>query len=383
MDRIKYICYYSQDTDNVSRKSAPSATSKIDYIIRALNRLDIKVDLVSSAISDDPRFRFAKFGKTSLVNGNSIQYFFSLSPGNCKPIRVLNRLLVKLQLFFWLLLHLKTNETVLVYHSLGYARIINALKKIKKCTVIGEVEELYQNLGTVPAWVPTLENKIVKVYDKYLFPTVMLDNRVNTSGRPSVIIHGIYEPSRKIQNSLFADSKTHVVYAGTLDPLKGGAQAAVNAVAFLPESFHVHILGFGTEKQIDEINKLIAEVRSKGGANVSYEGLLPQARFESFLQSCQIGLSTQTPETAFRDTCFPSKILMYLCNGLNVVSARMPVIESSDVHDLVYYYDSPEPSSIAKAIIAASRQLDLKTPIERIKELDASFISQMSNILIQ
>ena len=61
-----------------------------------------------------------------------------------------------------------------------------------------------------------------------------------------MVIYGTYNVEKQIANK-FDDGKIHCVYAGTFDPRKGG-MSAVNAAKFLDEKYHIHILGFGTEK---------------------------------------------------------------------------------------------------------------------------------------
>lgn len=80
--------------------------------------------------------------------------------------------------------------------------------------------------------------------------------------------------------------------------------------------------------------------------------MLSGEEYIRFIQSCDIGLSTQNPDAAFNATSFPSKILSYLSNGLRVVSIRIPAIEGSDVGDKLFYYDEQTPKQIADAILS-------------------------------
>ena len=49
MDRIKYFCYYDFQDVKKPREGVQAASSKIDYIIEAINRCDIKVDIISKS----------------------------------------------------------------------------------------------------------------------------------------------------------------------------------------------------------------------------------------------------------------------------------------------------------------------------------------------
>ena len=85
-------------------------------------------------------------------------------------------------------------------------------------------------------------------------------------------------------------------------------------------------------------------------AKITYDGLLSGEEYIKFIQSCDIGLSTQNPNGKYNDTSFPSKILSYMANGLRVVSVRIPVVEESGIGKCVCYYDEQTPENIAKAI---------------------------------
>ena len=141
------------------------------------------------------------------------------------------------------------------------------------------------------------------------------------------------------------------MYGGTLDPNKGGAMAAAAAAVFLPKNYHVHICGFGNAA---EIKAVVADVQAKTSATITFEGELKGDDYKRFIQKCHIGLSTQNPQAAFNATSFPSKILMYLSNGLKVVSVRIPAIAQSAIANSLFFYDIQSPKKIADAIINAS-----------------------------
>ena len=179
---------------------------------------------------------------------------------------------------------------------------------------------------------------------------------------------------------IFSDGKIHCVYAGTLDPRKGGAAAAVEAALFLNGDYHIHILGFGNEKEKAEMLNTIDNISKKSKADITYDGLLSGKEYIKFIQSCDIGLSTQNPNAKFNDTSFPSKILSYMASGLRVVSIRIPAIEKSAVGKFMYYYDEQTPENIAKAIksIDFSEEYDSR---KTIGVLDKAFICDLKTML--
>lgn len=222
------------------------------------------------------------------------------------------------------------------------------------------------------------EYEFFKIADGFIFPTELLSEKVNTEKKPEVIIYGTYHIEKELPK-LFSDGKIHCVYAGTLDPRKGGA-AAVEAALFLNGDYHIHILGFGNEKEKAEMLNIIDDISKKTEAKITYDGLLSGDEFTSFIQSCDIGFSTQSPDAAFNSTSFPSKILTYMVNGLRVVSIRIPAIEKSAVGKFMYYYDEQTPENIAKAIksIDFSEEYDSR---KAIGMLDKAFICDLKTML--
>ena len=147
------------------------------------------------------------------------------------------------------------------------------------------------------------------------------------------------------------DDKIHVVYAGTFNPTKGGAAAAVAAAEFLSDKYHVHIIGFGSEQEKDSVIKQINETKKRTACEITFDGLKLGEEYTLFLQKCDIGLSLQNPDSVYNETSFPSKVVSYLSNGLRVVSIRIKALETSAVDGIITYYDCQDPKEIAKAIM--------------------------------
>ena len=117
------------------------------------------------------------------------------------------------------------------------------------------------------------------------------------------------------------------------------------------------------------MKKQIAEVQKTAECTLTYDGLKSGEEYIQFLQKCQIGLCTQIPNAKYTETSFPSKVLVYLANGLRVLSVRIPAVEQSSVGDMLFYYDEQKPEKIAEAIqsIDVTQLYDSR---ERLKQLD-------------
>lgn len=380
---MKYICMYDLD-DRQNRKYVLSAKNKIDYILATAEKVtDDKIEIISVAETKDTKHQCARLDY--VAPNLTLKQFFSFGRRNILT-KALDMVLLPVYLFCYLLANTEQDETVIVYHSLRYCSPIALAKKIRKFRLILEMEEIYSDVsGRVKQ--RERELRFVDLADAFIFPTQLLDDLVNTNHKPAVIIHGTYqvESDRKcdVFGTKLQNQESHIihcVYAGTLDPRKGGASAAAAAAEFLPENYHIHILGFGSDQQIRKMKNQIKDRANQSKAQVTYDGLLSGEDYIRFIQSCDIGLSTQNPDAAFNDTSFPSKILSYMANGLRVVSIRIPAIERSYIGKNVYYYNPQTPQEIAQAILSMDLNDDYNGR-EVVKQLDKKFATEFSALL--
>lgn len=376
---MKYISYYDTPANKAERRGyVLAATNKMDYICSALNQIGYAVEIISASVTAN---RKGCKGKTvQLSEKTSLKLFPCLGTG-ALPKRLLRRLLVRSKLFCELVFKTKKGEDVLVYHSLGYVGTIALAKKIRKFRLILEVEEIYADVNGKKKD-RQREFRTFKMADAYLFPTVLLNEAINQENKPYAIIHGTYQVEADRQCDVFgadAKNKIHCVYAGTFDPRKGGAIAAASA-AFLPEGYHIHILGGGSKKSVDAMQSLVKELSAKCACSISYDGFLSGEEYIRFIQSCDIGLSTQNPNAAFNATSFPSKILSYMANGLRVVSVRIPAVEGAAIGSYMYYYDEQTPEAIAKAILSVDMNSS-EEPRKIIADLDVEFQKKLIDVL--
>lgn len=375
MEKIFYMAYYNSTNSGERRNAVLSSVNKMNYICEALENNGYNTEIVSASGTTEKKF--CKSKKVKLTDKTTLKLFSSLPRLN-RIVSVIDRAILKTKLFLYMIKNTNKDSIVMVYHSLGYMSIVKRLKKLKGFKLIIEAEEIY---GDVIGDEKTSQKEydFFKIADGFIFPTELLSEKVNTEKKPEVIIYGTYHIEKEMPK-IFSDGKIHCVYAGTLDPRKGGAIASAESALFLNENYHIHILGFGNEKEKAEMLNTIDSISKKSKAKITYDGLLSGEEYIKFIQSCDIGLSTQNPNGKYNDTSFPSKILSYMANGLRVVSVRIPVVEESGIGKCVYYYDEQAPENIAKAIksIDFSEEYDSR---KTIGVLDKAFICDLKTML--
>jgi hypothetical protein len=374
---IKYIGFYDSDTyAEENRNSFLAATNKMDYICQAIIGSGNKVEIISPSWTTNNKGFYRR--RTSNI-GKGVTLTCGPTFGAQRRLfRYLRILLSWIWLFAYLVKNTNSQDRIIAYHSMMIIIPVMLAKKLKKFNLILEVEEIYQDVKEHSQLMQKNEHRFFKISDSFIFPTELLNVKINKDNKPYTIIYGTYKVEQD-RNSKINDGKIHCVYAGTFDPRKGGSIAATVA-PYLSNNYHIHIIGFGSEDETCSIQQIISEVAKTSDCTITYDGLLKGEEYIRFLQSCHIGLSTQIQDAKYNDTSFPSKILSYMANGLRVVSVRIKAIEISAIGDKIYFYDEQSPKSIAEAIMS----IDIDKPYDSkklIKKLDEKFVDSIKKML--
>lgn len=377
MKKIYYLGYYDTvDNKAEKRDVCLAATNKMTYIVSALEKAGYEVELVSASHTKDKKNSYK--GKRVKLGKHSNLVLFKTLPWGNKLQKLLSTINSKYQLYNYIIKNIGKNDTLIVYHSVAYAKTICFLKKIKKFKLVLETEEIYSDVIETENS-RKIETKIFNMADAFILSTELLNDKINKSNKPNCTIYGTYnvETNRDVK---FDDDKIHVVYAGTFHPLKGGAATSISVAEFLDNRYHLHIIGFGSDEDTETVKRQIEEASRKSDCKITYDGMLTGEDYIRFLQSCHIGLSTQNPDAEYNDTSFPSKILSYMANGLNVVTVKIKVLEQSAINPMLYYYENSNGEEIAKAImnIDLSEKYDNR---EIIADLDKKFVGDITELL--
>lgn len=372
-NKIYYLIHFDNKTN---RNVTPSAITKGKYVASALASCSSEVEIVSLAYptkdsQDEVYYQ---------VSENVICHLFKGKYSNNRIIRYLNHKLYDKKIRKYLKQNVKKDDIVVVYHSLANMKLVKYIKKNITDKIVYEVEEIYGDvINDEKAKIKEL--KAFKNASSYIFSNDYLNSIINTKQLPYVTCYGTYEIPT-LYKEAFNDNLIHCLYAGTLAQNKG-ALNAINVAKYLPNNYLIHILGFGSEKDIADIKNAVNEVNnSYGTTKVIYEGLKLNEEYLKFIQKCQIGLCTQNIVAAFNTTSFPSKILSYMSNGLEVVVVNIAAIKNSKVGQYIQFYNVPDEKEIANAILNIN--LNNKTNnVDVVKELDKEFKEDLKDMLVK
>lgn len=372
---IYYLGYYAKPEVAPSRHAFPSAVSKMDYVIDCLERLGFCVTCLSAS----PVYRGGAEPVRAIELSSTSRLVLLHSAGRHGkldlPIQlVLNKFYTAVGVFR----AVPRGALLVVYHSLAYPLTIRLLRRFKGVRLILEVEESYSDvsgskLGALK------ERRIFDTADGFICSSPTLLETVDRSQRPSCVAFGSYlRPSRNQVD--FGDGRTHVVYSGTFDRRKKGALNAIAATEYLGEEYVVHVVGFGSKEDTDELERLAEEHNRRGGSFVEVLPALYGDEYYAFLQKCDIGLSSQALDAGFVGTSFPSKILVYLANGLKVVSGELESIRGTLLESALFLYGEDDPKVIAGCIEDAAHSRSANGDVV-LAQLDEEFLTDLQRVL--
>ena len=364
---VYYAVYYS--TKDSGRVKNYAGEDKVDYICKAINEIGEKVLLLSNAKTTENRF--AQRERQHLFLNTDLLYFASL-PRKGLVLHAIDVLWGYVQLFLFVLFRVKQTDTILVYHSLGYRGLWGILRRIKKFNYVLEVEELFQTFEASNSSYKKHERKVFKFPDAFLFSNALLAEEINDDNKPYGIINGVYKGLVDQRHS--NGSKVRAVYAGSLEKQKG-VDYIIPVANHLPDRYEIHVIGFGSEKDLERIEELIKQTKG----NVSYDGVFKGEEYTRYLQSCDIGLCVQDENDEFNKYEYPSKIFSYLSNGLQVVANELIQLKNSDVFPYLHIAKGKEPLEIAEAIIQCEGNCISANEI--MDNLDEHFKEQIKKLL--
>jgi len=375
--KVFYLCFYAEKDNMNDYVTFPSAWNKVEYITKKLLDCGYEVELLSAARSKS----FAK-SKDYIVSDVENHHYFSSIGGGGRFLGRLMKVWINLQIILYILVNAKSDDQILVYHSLYYCFAVDFCQRVLRKKVILEIEEIYSY--TDIEVFNRRKKEIAYLCNKryYICVNELIKNQI-AKDHSAAIAYGDYRlpPNYQIQKKT---DNIHSVYAGVIEQTRKAAFIAIEALRFLPESYVLHIMGFGNPENICALEKKIdAFNQTEKYKRVFYDGHFSGEGYFKKLQQNHIALSTHMYAASDAGTArymFSSKILSYLSNGLPVVAQRLECLENSQVSGWLCFYEKPDPKMIADAIMSVDLK-DGRDPRTVIQELDQRFTSEFDRIL--
>lgn len=377
---MKYVGFYEIKHSKLYRNSTIAAINKMNYITEVLRRSGASVNIISpSWMGKNSSVNFIKNKRVNLNEKVNVTFFPSWKH-RTKVGRNLKIVFSLTCLFLYLLVTTRKNEKIIVYHSQWLSWPVRWSKYIRKYHVILEVEEIYGEVWKNSKLLNHWEKKLLDSADSYILVSDKLQERFNKRNKKSLVLYGAYEPKYTLNDSKLEDNFIHLVYAGSIDRVKGGAFQSLEIARRLPLNYKLHILGGGNEECLNELKETIKSINSeKGYEAILYKGILHGKDFTDYLNKCNIALNPQN-QGEYMNTAFPSKVITYLAHNLDVVSTPIESIRFSKIAKYIKFSKGDSVSDFIKTITPIEGQTTNKYS-NIIAQLDREFTEDLNELL--
>lgn len=383
MDHIYYVGFYSKSDNPNNFRIFPATNTKMDYIKSAIKNAGFKMTILALGEAQTKKKYIFKRRTEIVDKQEKIIYVNTLGKFSSLLFRLISRIWLLFQLFYFLSFEVKKRSTVVYYHTFATIWAVKLSRFFNKYEIVFEVEEIFQ-----AAWKGSVEKiekeiKYLKNADAYILVNDLVASKCGFDTHPFAVCYGDYRTignlNKKVRD---INDPINIVYAGVIGDKNSDVYLSIETMRFLPNNYFLDILGYGSVENIDKMKMKISEMNKYFKYDkIIYHGSLSGKEYTNFLATCQIGLSTRVLEDKYSDFTFPSKVLVYLGNNLITVSSPISCITKSKISDAVFFYEQSTPQSVSEKILSISRNEFNKSNNDLLDKLNDNFIEDLKKIL--
>ena len=282
--------------------------NRSEYLLSTINT---KTEVVSLGIPRN-KGRFKK--RKQEVNCN-LSYYYPTSIN----VFYMKYLSIMLSILGHLIKRINKGDLLICYNAnIMYVLPIIICRAIKKFKLVYEIEELYSNTtitkGLKHRIMNFTENYMLKNADSYIIVSEKMKEKI--SGDKLILLNFGYESKNKGDLMFPTSTNNIIVYCGRLDN-EGGIRLFMDALNYIKTNIKVIITGSGPFAEDIKNTKF-------NNANVvlQFLGFVNDETLNSVLTIATVCINPMLLSHEFSDYSFPSKVLLYLSYGANVVSSK-------------------------------------------------------------
>lgn len=373
---MKIVALYPTDsgysTDGISTKPV------IDFLTKALQANGIEVQIISPGIGSKSKGRL-KSEQVINEHGVTVEYPSASAGTSTRAVK-------QIRLWWWLSRTLmkgtERGEEILVYHSMKLVIPIHILQIIGRVRILLNVGEFFQTLYPMKRWKQVLEKRYIKSAGRYIFVTRLLVDQVKALRKEPfeyVLLYGPYEREPVIGNQEEKSEITRLLYVGKISADKG-IDRTLALAKYLDGNYEIRILGYCETYDEEKLKTSIELSNESNLCKIIFDGLKYGDAYKEYVQNCHLGLVLQDMDASYNDNSFPSKILSFLANGLEVIAPNIPTIGTSPLGDALYLYENENPSNIANLIKSIDFSQKRNQP-NTLTDLKTEFIHEIGILL--
>lgn len=216
-------------------------------------------------------------------------------------------------------------------------------------------------------------SKTVNSYDGYLFLTAPMNDVINNSRKPYIILEGHANVKDIVSESSYKAVPRVIMYAGGIHK-EYGIERLVNAFIFGDyKGWELHIYGKGNfEKDLDVICKKYS--------NIKYFGVIQNKEIIEKQRHASLLINPRITDGEYVKYSFPSKTFEYMASGTPLLMTRLPWMPN-EYEDYVFLFSSETQDGFRETL---DYVLSLEPDKLNQKGLEArNFILKEKNNIIQ
>lgn len=260
---------------------------------------------------------------------------------------ILRQLMIFFGTFFGVLRTKKDQDTYAICDCLNIANAYGLtlacrLKKIPVALVVTDLPDMMRGAS----FMCRLNNRLFKKTSAFIILTEQMNERVNPTGKPYIVLEGHVDsdaPIPQSQQSYEAESgKKVIIYAGNLAKIYGISNLVSG---FLKADIHDSELRVYGDGDFREELEQLAEKHP----NVRYMGLRSNKEIVVEEQKASLLINPRPIDAEYTKYSFPSKNMEYMVSGTPTMTTKLPGMPE-EYYPYVYLIEDDSSNGIEKAI---------------------------------
>lgn len=235
-------------------------------------------------------------------------------------------------------------DSVVMIDCLNQMTGLGALlaSKITGCRCVGVITDLPEFLGSRLSVL--LVNFLIRHCTDYVVLTEAMNERINTKGKPYVVLEGHADITMKQREPSLArkGGKRICLYAGSIHRIYGIERLVQGfQMAAIPNA-ELHVYGTGDYRQ--ELEQIAAQ-----NPTIHYGGLLLPSQVVEKEMEATLLVNPRPSDEEYVRYSFPSKTMEYMSTGTPVLTTALPCIPEA-YHPHLFFIQEETPQGMGEAL---------------------------------
>lgn len=178
----------------------------------------------------------------------------------------------------------------------------------------------------IAAW---LSNRNLAKFDRYVFLTKQMNDRINKKNRPFIVMEGVCPAQDKYYNKDSQNTISKKVFYAGGRPSKDGVDLLIAAFKLIGGNYKLNIYGLTPDHEIGP---------DKDDSRIIYHGVVNNSEIVEGEYKSDLLVNPRPINEEYTKYSFPSKLMEYMNTGTAVVTTRLPGVPT-EYYDYVYTFD--------------------------------------------